>query len=727
MSEDKPTLKKRIPVPFFLNLAAYPGAGSFAGLSSDAISFAYKVVKVQAHFRDDAANNLQVWCYVSRSRQVGTAPPPDNKILGFYSPTPYLIGEGEIVAVDCDVVPDPEEKYLKVYFCNFNAYAMSGYCVITIETLEGITPEQEASLYGIADERKYTLEDFKKIYENQTHALHDQVLDFLSGTPGWVEKDRLYELRGAGQTQSGQKTDAAGIATMTNYFKPKMELDEFYEALHKWFGDASNLMSGYSTYNILGIISGLGRVNFASDLIQRDEATWGITDEMAEINKINFDASMNEYARQHANFYFQAKIPAVADIINMRVKEKITWDEYVWSLKKNGLSDFWAEKIWDAHFYAPDFATVLRAYHRGFIAEAELPDMMKRVDLDPFYNDKVWMALKEEIPPYMDLINMRVKEVITQETFEKGIQAWGYYTPWAQRLWDAHFTPASFSDFLTAMRRKLNVTIPVAEGEPKAYTFGENEANDIETVKDLSVLADYDPRYWDFFKTRIYNDPSYRMIMWGFEAGAIKFEDVPDLVHRLGLNPKDENWYGKFLTTFQERPWVNRYLTTLMAAYVSGAIDDAQLEYNIITIPRNKAIAGWIKKIAYTRKLMAAKGKGGEEQQLLTVGELKKGYVYGLINEDDFRTRLLGRGLTLLDVDLLISIMAKEHEIEEVGGKKEGLTVAELFDAYRYAEINEDQLRTELMTKGLNLDQVNILINTKKKKWEIGGVEGVTE
>ena len=72
---------------------------------------------------------------------------------------------------------------------------------------------------------------------------------------------------------------------------------------------------------------------------------------------------------------------------------------------------------------------------------------------------------------------------------------------------------------------------------------------------------------------------------------------------------------------------------------------------------------------------------------------------------------------------MLINLIKKEHEIEELGGKKEGLTVAEYFDAYRYSEISEDTLRTELMLKGLSLDQANILISTKKKKWAMGNVE----
>ena len=71
----------------------------------------------------------------------------------------------------------------------------------------------------------------------------------------------------------------------------------------------------------------------------------------------------------------------------------------------------------------------------------------------------------------------------------------------------------------------------------------------------------------------------------------------------------------------------------------------------------------------------------------------------------------------------MINIVKKENEIADVGGKKEGLTVAEYFDAFRYSEITEEDLKTALMQKGLNLSDVNVLVETKKKKWAMGNVE----
>lgn len=719
---DKPTLKRRIPVPFFLSPTVLL-ATTNRGLSSDRITFPYRVVKVEAHFTDDANNLLQVWAFVSRNSNVGTAPPPDNKILGFYSPTPYLIGNGEVVKVDCDVIPDVQEQFLKVYFVNANAYAVAGYCIITIETLEGVSAEGEIVSVGV-DERKFTQEDYQNILRKRSGAVVAESMSAFSGSEKWV--NQVIENRAVlkGETIDAFRLQAEALATVQNYFKPQTPLSALESELHFWFPKAWQLADKYTTGREVGAASTLlGGVNISEYKIKEEEEIWGITKEMGKINEVIYDIAINQRVEQKTNEYYPFKIPAVADLINMVVKEKITLETFQNEMLKNGFSFAWSQSIWDAHFFAPDFETVKRAIWREGITHDEIPDFLKRVDLDPFYNDKVWYPLLYEVPAYMDLINMRVKEVITQDTFSKAIQTHGYYDPWSQRLWDAHFTPASFSDFLTAMRRKLSVTIPVAEGTPQPYTFGAELAKDEQTIKDLSVLADYDPRYWDFFKTRMFNDPSYRMIMWGFETNSIKREEIPDLVHRLGLNPKDESWYANFLVHFQERPWINRYLTALQTAYIQGAVTADDLIQRVMTVPRNEDIAKWMIKIAEVRKEVLAKGTKTEEQKLVSIPELKKAYVFGLMNEDNFRTELMSRGFTLLDVDLLINIMRKETEIADVGGKKEGLTVAEYFDAFRYGEISEDTLRTELMIKGLNLDQVNILIETKKKKWAMGGVE----
>jgi hypothetical protein len=400
----------------------------------------------------------------------------------------------------------------------------------------------------------------------------------------------------------------------------------------------------------------------------------------------------------------------------MVVKEKMEITTFKELMNLQGYNNTFNDLYWDSHFNAPQFGDIKTAIHRGFIPESEIDRYLKLIDLDPKFNDTVWKPLLTDLPNVSELINERTKEVISQDTFAKGLKGWGYDPVWSQRIWDAHFQPANFTDFITAMRRKDAVNVPRAEGEPMSYQFGNNAAMDINVVKQLSELADYDPRYWDFYKTRLYNDPSYRMIQWGYETGSILESEVPDLVHRLGLNPKDESWYGNFIMHFQERPWIVKYLTALQAAYVAKAIDATELKARVKAIPRNEAVADWMIKIADVRIEIEGKGNVTDKPSLIAIGELKQMYIQNIIDEDKILFELRTRGYIESDIQIMLSLLNSNKETVLSGGSKFGLSVAEMFEALKYGFISEDRVRTELLQKNMTLEDANILISTKLAK-----------
>jgi len=103
--------------------------------------------------------------------------------------------------------------------------------------------------------------------------------------------------------------------------------------------------------------------------------------------------------------------------------------------------------------------------------------------------------------------------------------------------------------------------------------------------------------------------------------------------------------------------------------------------------------------------------------KLLGLGDLKKSYARDLIDEDVFRRELMTRNYEIGDVDLLITLMDSDKVTTEAGGRKIALSQSELLNAWRWDEVGEDYVRTELQLRGLTLDEANILINTKRKQW----------
>jgi hypothetical protein len=63
--------------------------------------------------------------------------------------------------------------------------------------------------------------------------------------------------------------------------------------------------------------------------------------------------------------------------------------------------------------------------------------------------------------------------------------------------------------------------------------------------------------------------------------------------------------------------------------------------------------------------------------------------------------------------------MNADKVVDVAGGKKAALTVSELKQAFQYSEIGEDALRQTLLLRGLDLSEVDMLINTWKKSWGV--------
>jgi len=315
-----------------------------------------------------------------------------------------------------------------------------------------------------------------------------------------------------------------------------------------------------------------------------------------------------------------------------------------------------------------------------------------------------WAAqFTPEIPATTDLISMVVKEVITIEEFKQWMRFKGFAPDWSQYIWDAHFIAPTLTDLLTAWRRGL-----IDEAE----------------LDRLMILVDLDPRFKTIFDTRKYITPSLSLTRFLWETGAIGREEVERNVKLEGYHPDHVPAIVSFICEFQERLWRRRYLVTLSGGYQRGVYSADELDKAVTGAGYTPDVAKWIIANADARKKIAEAKVAVEKPKLLSVGDLKKAYIANMISTDDLRTELLTRGYPIDQADLLIRLLDQEKVVEAAGGAKVALSQAELVNAWRYEEITEDQLRTELQLRGLSLDEVNILINTKKKQWGVGGELG---
>jgi len=208
-----------------------------------------------------------------------------------------------------------------------------------------------------------------------------------------------------------------------------------------------------------------------------------------------------------------------------------------------------------------------------------------------------------------------------------------------------------------------------------------------------------------------------------FEIGAYTPEDVKDVLRRRGYNPTDQENLVKYLISFRERGYYTKYLTAVQTAYMQNAVDDDFVDKACLTPDYPKGMAFWIKEIANVRKMIRESTAITGGAKILTLGELKRGYLRDVITEDDFRTRLMMLGYNTTDIEILIEILAKDKITEDEGKRVVALTIAQLLQAFRFDKLSEDQVRQRIMLKGLSQEETDLIVETKKAQWGVGNVE----
>jgi hypothetical protein len=143
-------------------------------------------------------------------------------------------------------------------------------------------------------------------------------------------------------------------------------------------------------------------------------------------------------------------IPPVTDILTMVGKEAFEPDQIVcfgldeefpeaqteW-LEKQGLSRFWQEKYWAAHWNYPGPGQVLQMLHRELINEEDVAEFYRVVEMPRFWREKL---MKVSFSPYtrVDVRRMHSMGVLTDEELIKAYKDIGYDQTHAEKL--AEFT-----------------------------------------------------------------------------------------------------------------------------------------------------------------------------------------------------------------------------------------------------------------------------------------------
>lgn len=142
------------------------------------------------------------------------------------------------------------------------------------------------------------------------------------------------------------------------------------------------------------------------------------------------------------------RIPGVADIIRMAVKEVFTpetaekFGQYAdfpeplaeWA-SKQGLSREWATRYWAAHWDLPSVSQGFEMLHRGVIDQATMDMLLKAMDVMPYWRDKI-NAIAYNPLSRVDLRRMYQLGIMTLAEVRDGYKKLGFDDANAARLTD---------------------------------------------------------------------------------------------------------------------------------------------------------------------------------------------------------------------------------------------------------------------------------------------------
>ena len=439
----------------------------------------------------------------------------------------------------------------------------------------------------------------------------------------------------------------------------------------------------------------LGQIEFMKDLDPMVISKLGLDQIIARATLLPIEKAVLTPAEQHYNRLHPHELPAPAELIQMVIKEVITLDDFKAAMQRQGIAEGWSQAIWDAHFIPPSYTEIRQALYRGIVTREEFESLKTLVDLDPRFK-AIWDGLLVQIPPVSELINQRVREVLTQEQFEEFLGWYGYPKEWATRIWDAHFLPPNLNDLLTAWRRGVI---------------------DTERLDELMIIVDLDPRFKEIFDTRRYVDPSITQARFMFETGAIDEARVREIILRNGYTEDDTTDLTRFIVKFQERRFRTSYLRGLATGAVYGAFTPEEVHAAVKEAGYTEAVAEWLIKAAEVREATVRARLKAPAPKLLSLGDIKRAYRTDIIDQDVFRRELTLRNYETGDIDIMATLLDEQKVTAEAGGRKIALSQSELLNAWRYEEVTEDHVRVELALRGMEQDEINILLATKKKQW----------
>lgn len=365
-------------------------------------------------------------------------------------------------------------------------------------------------------------------------------------------------------------------------------------------------------------------------------------------------------------------IPGINDLITFAVREaypvegpEAQYKEMVKWAQKQGLSPWWAERYWIAHWRLPDFGSYREAFWRGIISEEQFRNAILRLD----YNPKPWRSGEKSDQEIM----FELSYMLPSRLEQRWMLRWGL------------LDKAALMDLV----RKSGVHPAWVEAVTEAFY--------------RQMLTEE--------RTRLLNE--WRIL---YREGLVTVDEFTAKLKELYYSPDEIRLIveaaDKERDRVQRAESVVKYREATRAdysrAFKLGLIDEKQYEAALLKLGYNPDIVDDL--IAIDKELIKIE-QDREKQRLeeelrrsvkhATRTDLGRAFRLGVINEDVYRSRLKNLGYTDDEIDVIVSIdkelVQLERERQEMR-KRERLAV----EAARLTADEKNSVKTALVSLYVN-------------------------
>jgi uncharacterized membrane protein len=348
------------------------------------------------------------------------------------------------------------------------------------------------------------------------------------------------------------------------------------------------------------------------------------------------------------------------------------------------------------HYFNSMFRTaqlsedVLRtAYLRGIISEA---DYRRGMAYHGFSDDKIDIIKEcyKWIPGPTDIISIAVREgfdegVVRERTTGPNAAPQAYYDwlakqgatrEWADRFWAIHWVLPSMRDLYEMFHRGVI---------------------DEATLRQFLKWHDYLPSWHEWFIKIAYRPYSRVDARRMYAAGVLNEQQLKRAYMDLGYDEEHAENLVKWTKAQTVQKGKDLTLSQITKAYKIGNITKDECIDMLMDLGYDESEAEFI---ADTIKVEAE-----VEQRDLTLSQLSTLYRYGIINEDEFRRRLLAEGYTAEAINNIVQL-----EKIKAFEKLQRLPLGTLREALRRGVIDEEEFRRRARLLGYPDDDIDIVI-----------------